>query len=59
MAKEKKVELKVQAEPIETENQLIIESWFRELLHNSRVSQNTDIYNEVRNAVNILKNRVK
>jgi hypothetical protein len=57
MAKEKKVEVK--NEEIETENQLIIESWFRELLHNSRVSQNTDIYNEVRNAVNILKNRVK
>ena len=44
-------------EPIDFE--AVVEQWFREFVHNSRVSQHTDVYNELRASVDVLKSRVK
>lgn len=55
--KEVKTEQDVQVEQKDYEQ--IVEDWFRELLHNSRLSQDTNMYNDVRIAVDVLKARVK
>lgn len=46
------------AREIEANFEAIIESWFVEAMHHSPVSRATDIFNHVRVAVDVLKQRL-